>query len=44
DLMPMDFFMWVILKNKIYYTLPKNAEILKNKICNACAEITSLML
>jgi len=44
DLMSMDFFMWNILKNKIYHTLLENAEILKNRIRNACAEITSLMM
>jgi len=44
NFMPMDFFMWNILKNKIYHTLPENAEILKNRIRNACAEITSLMI
>jgi len=44
DLMPMDIFMWNILKNKMYHTLPENAEILKNRIRNACAEITSFMI
>ncbi|EFN60462.1 hypothetical protein EAG_02684, partial [Camponotus floridanus] len=33
-----------ILKNKIYHILPENAKILKNRIRNACADITSLMI
>jgi len=44
DLTPMDLFIWNILKNKIYHTLPENAEIFKNRIRNTCAEITSLMI
>jgi len=32
------------LKNKIYETLPANQEDLKNRIRNACAEITCAML
>ncbi|EFN67084.1 hypothetical protein EAG_06316, partial [Camponotus floridanus] len=44
DLMSMDFLMWNILKNKIYHPLPENVKILKNRIRNACAEITSLMI
>ena len=31
-------------KNKIYQTLPINKEDLKNRIRNACAEITPAML
>ncbi|EFN71652.1 hypothetical protein EAG_05551, partial [Camponotus floridanus] len=39
DLMPMDFFMWSLLKNKVYQKMPENAEILKNRIYIACAKI-----
>jgi len=44
DLTPMDFFVWGFLKNKIYVTLPASQEDLKNRIRNACAEITCAML
>ncbi|RLU24746.1 hypothetical protein DMN91_002836 [Ooceraea biroi] len=44
DLTPLDFFAWGFLKNKVYETLPENAEVLKNRIRNACTEITLLML
>lgn len=44
DLTPMDFFAWGFLKNKICETLPTNQEDLKNKIRNACANITPGML
>ncbi|CAL1680971.1 unnamed protein product [Lasius platythorax] len=40
----MDFFVWGFLKNKVYETLPENAEALKNRIQNACAEISPLIL
>ena len=44
DLTPMDFFAWSFLKNKIYQTLPENPEDLENKIRNAYAEITPVII
>lgn len=44
DLTPLDFFLWGTLKNKIYRTPSVNLEHLKEKIRNACDELSREML
>ncbi|KAJ8947291.1 hypothetical protein NQ318_014188 [Aromia moschata] len=44
DLTPLDFFLWGTLKNKVYRTLSVNLEHLKQKIRNACDELSGEML
>jgi len=41
--MPYGLFHIELLK-KVYQTLPENAEIFRNRICNACAKIIPLMI
>lgn len=40
DLTPLDFFLWGVLKEKVYKTRPTNTEELRERIRQACAEIT----
>lgn len=44
DLTPLDFFLWGILKNKVYRTPSVNMEHLKDKIRIACDELSREML
>lgn len=40
DLTPLDFFLWGILKQKVYRTRPQTLEELRARIIQACTEIT----
>lgn len=44
DLSPLDFFLWGYLKSKVYATKPLNLDDLRQRIVNACAEITPEMI
>jgi hypothetical protein len=39
DLRPLDFYLWVTVKNKVYRRRPNNLDILWDEIKTACAEI-----
>lgn len=43
DLSPCDFFLWGHLKNLVYREHPSTVEELRNKIAEACVEITQEM-
>lgn len=40
DLTPLDFFLWGLLKQKVYKTRPQTVPELRVRILQACAEIT----
>jgi len=40
----MDFFLWGFLKDRVFVTPPANPEDLKNRIREARAQITPMML
>lgn len=40
DLTPLDFYLWGTIKNKVYKTRPASLQALKDRIRNACAEIS----
>lgn len=40
DLTPLDFFLWGILKQKVYKSRPQSVEELRARITEACANVT----
>lgn len=44
DLTPLDFFLWGHIKNVVYRTPPTTEEDMRQRIVNACAGITPIML
>ncbi|EFN63253.1 hypothetical protein EAG_07873, partial [Camponotus floridanus] len=43
-LTPLDFFLWVHLKNEVYHDIPTTSENMQEKIRRACTAITSELL
>ena len=44
DLTPPDFFLWGVLKDKVYGLKPQNIDQLRTAITNACQEIPTVMV
>lgn len=44
DLIPLDFFLWGYIKDKVYSSVPDNLNDLKDKISEACASVSPQML
>lgn len=40
DLTPLDYFLWGVLKEKVYRTRPQNQQELQARIIRACSEVT----
>lgn len=44
DLSPLDYFLWGMLKNKVYVKIPQSIEELQESVRVACSEISQLQL
>ncbi|EFN89906.1 hypothetical protein EAI_00959, partial [Harpegnathos saltator] len=40
-LKPLDFFLWGYIKNKVYFTKPRNLDEFQQQIIGECAAIPS---
>jgi len=44
DIAPLDFFLWGYIKNKVYFTKPRNLDELQQRIIDECAAIPPEMI
>ncbi|GBM37969.1 hypothetical protein AVEN_171159-1 [Araneus ventricosus] len=44
DLNPLDFFLWGYIKQRVYATPPPTFQELRNRITDACASVSPVML
>ncbi|GBL75689.1 hypothetical protein AVEN_154998-1 [Araneus ventricosus] len=44
DLTPLDFFLWGLIKGQVYENPPPTSQVLRRRITDACASVTSAVL